>query len=352
MELYLLRKTISIAVLGLFFYCAQDSWADEISIEARIDGGTWRSATAIEPVMGQAVLLRVEKIEGASIQWFQIVPDINIRYNNAVWPWLPNAYKWKGFDDIKYSRIPLRRFGGKWVIHLGSGKDGAARASAPPLEQDALGAYLARHLWGSKREADSFSHSDIGTFWFQAEVVKENQTWKTPGIESKDHRGISPDVFRVSIKQDDGFMGNLTSYFNVPAVFGSTPYQVKNHIGVDCADVLMAAYCKAKNMPITKDYNVAMLTSKFKTVARSRVNDGEPDTDIHWQEEVRVGDFIAVKYHDGGQYQHIGALYGDHNKNGILDGEDLILHAGPDPLHLSKIKSGVFDGTVVVLRNQ
>lgn len=329
---------------------AHDSFALKITIESKVADGSWRSKTAVEPLTGQAVSLRVKKIDGASIRWFQIVPNINIRYNNAVWPWLPNAYKWKGFDEIEYNRIPLPQLEEKWVVHLLPEKGSTAYSIEPFLKHDALHSYLKRRFFSVKTDANSFNLSNIGSFWFQVEVRKDNQIFKTPGIESKDNRGISPGVFRISIKKSNDFLGNLTSYFNVPAVFGSTPYQVKNYIGIDCADVLMAAYCKSNNLPVSKDYNVAMLTSKFKTIVKSRIIDGEPDSDISWRKEVKAGDFIAVRYSDEGQYQHIGALYSDQNGNGILDGEDLILHAGPDPLHFSRLKSGVFDGTAAILR--
>ena len=32
------------------------------------------------------------------------------------------------------------------------------------------------------------------------------------------------------------------------------------------------------------------------------------------------------------------------------DADDLVLHAGPAPLHYSSLASGVFDGDVVILR--
>lgn len=347
-----MKKLFLITPFVLLFIGVQDSFAAKISIESQVADGSWRSISAIEPLIDQAVSLRVKKIDGASIRWFQIIPNINIRYNNAVWPWLPNAYKWKGFDEIEYSRIPLRQFDEKWVVNLLPEKGSSAYFIEPFSKHDSLLSYFKRRLLGAKTDASLFNHTNIGSFWYQAEVTKDNQIFKTPGIESKDNRGISPDVFRISIKQGNDFLGNLTSYFNVPAVFGSTPYQVRNHIGIDCADVLMAAYCKSNNLPISKDYNVAMLTSKFKTIVKSRIIDGEPDSDIRWHRDVRAGDFIAVRYYEGGQYQHVGALYTDHNGNDILDWEDLILHAGPDPLHFSNLKSGVFDGTVVILRTQ
>jgi hypothetical protein len=50
------------------------------------------------------------------------------------------------------------------------------------------------------------------------------------------------------------------------------------------------------------------------------------------------------------QYQHIGVLYSDKNNNGLLDADDLVIHAGPDPLHFSNLGSGEFNGTIVILR--
>ncbi|MFH2045143.1 MAG: hypothetical protein ABIK92_08345 [Pseudomonadota bacterium] len=345
-------KLFQITVFVLLFLCAQISFAEKIFIESRVADGSWRSELAIEPLIGQKVFLRVKEIDGASIQWFRIQPNINIRYNNAVWPWLPNAYKWKGFDEIKYSRILLPQFDGKWKINIFPKKGSAASQKGSLIKNDSLLSYFQRRLFDTKANESSFASNNIGSFWFQAEVTKSGQKFATPGIESKDHRGLSNKVFRISIKQGNDLLGNLTSYFNVPAVFGSTPYQVKNHIGIDCADVLMAAYSKSKNLPIAKDYNVAMLTSKFKTVVKSRIEDGQPVSKIRWQKDIRAGDFIAVKYSVNGQYQHIGVLYNDQNGNGLLDGEDLILHAGPDPLHFSMIKSGPFDGTIAILRTE
>jgi hypothetical protein len=62
------------------------------------------------------------------------------------------------------------------------------------------------------------------------------------------------------------------------------------------------------------------------------------------------GDFIAVNYDDSKRYHHIGALYSDHNGNGLLDADDIVLHAGPAPLHFTALSSGAFDGDVVILK--
>ncbi len=345
-----MSKLIQSIFFIFIFWSTQNTFAEQIFIESKTADGQWRSDNAIEPLVGQTVSLRVKKIDDASIQWFQIQPNINIRYNNAVWPWLPDAYKWKGFDDIEYSRVPLPQFDGKWQFKIFPKEGWSANSIDSSTKNDSFVLYLRRRLFGTKSGINSFYNENIGSYWFQAEVTKSGRIYKTAGIENNDNRGLSPKVFRISVKQGNDLIGNLTSFFNVPAVFGSTPYQVRNYIGIDCADVLMAAYCKSKNIPINKDYNVAMLTSKFKTIVKSRIDAGKLVSTIRWGKEIRSGDFIAVKYPGGKQYQHIGALYNDQNGNKILDGEDLIIHAGPDPLHFSEIKAGAFNGTIVILR--
>ncbi len=337
-----------IYLIALIALSSKPSFADPIQIEARIANGNWKAKNSIESVKGLEVSLRVKPVKGATIRWYEIIPDISVRYNNAVWPWLPNAYKWKGFDEIKYDRLHLGHFDGKWQIDLHSkctdDQEGISSKS------DSIFSYLKRRFIPSSTLKSSFRNSKLGSFWYQAEVTHNNHILMTPGIGHKDKRGLSPNVFRVSIKKDDDLLGDLTSFFNVPAVFGSTPYQVRNYIGIDCADVLMAAYCKSKRWTIKKDYNVAMLTTKFKTVLKTNIQDGQPASEIQWESDVREGDFIAVKYSSSKQYQHIGALYNDKNGNGLLDKEDLVLHAGPDPLHWSELRTGKFDGTVLILR--
>ncbi len=320
-------------------------------IESKIGEGGWVTKNAIYPLKGQKVQLRVKPVRDSAIEWFQIVPDISVRYHNAGWPWKPNAYQWLGFDKIKYTKKKRFDFQNKWTIELfpgnGPEKDGGRFFD----KKDSLVSYILGRLFPSEGPGKShFYRADAGSFWFQAVIKKGEKTYATPGMENRDNRGLSPSVFRVSVRSGNDLLGHLTSYFNVPAVFGSIPYQVKHHIGVDCADVLMAAWSRSKNRPIRKDYNVAMLTRKFPRIKKFNIVDGRPDTDIHWKKEIRPGDFLAVKYNKNSRYQHIGALYEDENQNGILDKRDLVLHAGPDPLHFSPLDSGVFDGQILVVR--
>jgi len=201
-----------------------------------------------------------------------------------------------------------------------------------------------------KREIPRFHHDDVGSFWFQAEVQKGAETWRSAGLDANDNRGLSPKVFRVSIRDGEGYLGYLTSFHNVPGLFGSIPYQSNNYIGVDCADVLVAAHSKWKNVSNEKDYNVAMLVTEWQRVASFNLVRGNPDAEVKWGEIIHPGDFIAVRYNGARQYQHIGALQSDANNNGFLDGEDLVIHAGPVPLHSSRLNNGNFDGHVVIIR--
>jgi hypothetical protein len=190
----------------------------------------------------------------------------------------------------------------------------------------------------------------IGSHWFQAEVTLPDRALSSPGLETIEPRGLSPDVFRVTFRDGDDLVGHLTGYFNVPRIFGSVPWQVRHYVGVDCADVLMAALAGAKREPIERDYNVAMLTRSLPTVATATLGGGELSRRLRWGADVRRGDFVAVKYAGRGQFAHVGALFADRNGDGLLDADDLVIHAGPAPLHPSPLGAGAFDGELRILR--
>lgn len=310
-----------------------DRWA-EIPLESnpslRIEGAAAEAEFDRGPVscvQGTPIRVRVAKPEGAEeIRWFQIVPDTSKFYKNANHPWEANPYKWVGFGKIDYEVVEIEEFRGNWE-------------NAFDLEEIFEGVSRSGYYRG-----------DLGSFWLQAEVLKDGKRLRSAGLSENDHRNLSPGVFRISVRKNDGYLGWLTSFFNVPGLFGSIPYQSANYIGVDCADVLVAANRKWRGLEGAKDYNVSMLTSEWPKAAKCRIEAGKPDETLTWGEEIQPGDAIAVRYRPGKQFQHIGALYGDSNDNGILDPEDLILHAGPHALHLIRLGKGSFDGEVVFLR--
>ena len=346
-----MKINIKCILYAVFFVCAAGTASPAIVIQSSIDGGRWMKNTAAYPLKGQKIVLKVNNVPGGTIQWYQIFPDISKIYKNANHPWEKNPYQWAGFAKIIYHKEELNRFRGQWKM-----QPFETRNSEPGTRNigNAVSG-LKRYLpWfrssGDKSAHSGYYHKDVGSFWFQAEVEKDGRISRTPGIEDSDERGLSPKVFRISIRDGKGFTGYLTSFFNVPGLFGSIPYQSSNYIGADCADVLMAAYRKWKGKKSRKDYNVAMLVGKFPKVDEFDLARGMPDKQVKWGKKIRAGDFIAVRYEGRRQYQHIGALFSDANKNGVLDGSDLVIHAGPSPLNHSYLREGGFDGHVMILR--
>ncbi len=315
----------------VFADCTRHAGAT-LTIKSSIAGARWASDAAICPLKGSKVALKVEAVPGGSVRWYRIVPDISKNYNNANWPWEDDAYQWVGFARIDYHRKELTQFRGKWRI--------SPLPASGSLSQSAADAII-----GSR-----YYRSDMGSFWFQAEIASDGKIYRSPGIEDSYDRGISPKVFRMSVRNGEGYIGYLTSFFNVPGLFGSITYQSSNYIGADCADVLMAALAAWKKKSMQKNYNVAMLVTGLTRVAEFDLSHGNTAKKLRWGSDVRPGDFIAVRYPSYRQYAHIGALYSDANKNGLLDAADIIIHAGPAPLHFSHLKEGNFDGHVVILR--
>jgi len=312
----------------------EDSWTQlplesraSLKIESQVgDSETWKAGEALAK-QGEAIRLRVKQpSDAASIRWFQIVPDTSRYYKNANHPWEPEAYKWVGFGEIEYQRRELTEFRDQWQVELSPNKAFA------------------------KASRSSFYRADLGSFWLQVEVQAGEKRLRSAGLEENDQRNLTPQVFRVSVRKDDGYLGHLTTFFNVPGLFGSIPYQSNHYIGVDCADVLVAARRKWLGLNDARDYNVAMLVSEWKRVASFEMERGVPGEEVTWGEQVEEGDVIAVRYAPGKAFQHIGALYGDTNGDGKLNAADEVLHAGPQALHLTPLRRGSFDGEVVVLR--
>jgi hypothetical protein len=332
------RVVILILLASILF--AQAAVAGVV-IQSRIDEGPWRAVSTVCPLKGQTVTLRVAERPGALVRWYRIKPDLSTNYQNANQPWETDPYQWTGYAKIRYSREELTELRGKWEVEplrvIG-------RVGLGERIRNYLGR-LSRRLGGPQ-----YQYRDVGSFWFQVEVESDGRVERSPGIEDSDEKGLSPSVLRVSVRDGEGYLGYVSSFLNVPGLFGSTVYQSTNYIGVDCADVLVAAHGEWSGRAVERNYNVAMLVDELPRVAEFEVSGGTPGEEVKWGSDVRTGDLIAVKYRGWGQFGHIGALHSDANGNGVLDKWDLVIHAGPTPLHVSPLRWGGFDGRVVVLR--
>lgn len=299
-------------------------------IRYKLDNQRYKTGNAVYLKPTQKLKLRFPIKDAQSIKWYQIIPDTSKFYKNAYHPWEKNAYKWIGYGKIDYKKVEIKAFRNQRDVEINS---------------TILSANRPRH--------NPYYQTKLGSFWFEVEAkLKNGKTVRSYGLKDNTKRGLSPKVFRVSYWLGDHYMGYLSSFFNVPGIFGSMPYQSTNYIGVDCADVLIAASTVMHKRKKVKNYNVAMLVNRFKQKAKTFVKNGTPQKRLRWGKEFKRGDFIAVKYTPTGRYAHIGLLYGDTNKNGILDKEDNILNAGPNALHLTPLKEGAFNGTVVILKNE
>lgn len=303
------RTAFAAALAAVFLPGAARAAA--VEIESRIGAGAWTRVPAVEARLGEPVALRVRPVAGGAVRWYRIVPDASTPYNNAVWPWDPGPYRWLGYAKIRYAREELGALRGRWEI-----------APEPA----------------------------VGSRWFQAEVEAGGRVLASAGLEANDARGLSPEVLRVTFREGDDLVGHLSGFFEVPGVFGSVPYQVRNFIGVDCADVVMAAWSRANGKPIERDWNVAALARELPTVASTTLASGKPAARLRWDVDVRRGDLVVVRYRGGRQFAHVGALYADANRDGLLDPEDLVMHAGPHALRVSALSEGAFDGEVRILR--
>lgn len=319
-------------MLALLLALALPAAAAPLSIEWSVSSGPWSSARALSPLAGAQVRLRVKAGPGAKVRWYQLIPDLDTMYKNANFPWERDAYKWAGFAKMRVDREELRRFRDRPEIELF-----AARRRAK------LGDWTE---YESPLPRSAFYHPDAGSFWFQAEVEEGRVTRRSPGLESSDHRGLSPSVLRVSVREVPGYLGWVTSYFNVPALFGSVPWQTDHYLGADCADTLVGAHGHWSGALSSVNYNVDRLVAELPAVAE--VDSGSPDT-VRWGETVRAGDLVAVRYPGARRYQHVGVLVSD-DGNGVLDDGDAVLHAGPLPLQLDRLGSGPFGGHLKVLR--
>lgn len=273
---------------------------------------------------------------GDEIRWWQLIPDTRQYYKNANHPWEPNAYQWVGFAKIPCLRRELTTFRGKAEAVVWP-KSGDPTATLHPL---------------ACPEAGEFYHTDCGSFWFVVEIRRAGMILRSAGLEEAGEKGMSPRVFRLSVRKTAGFLGVLSSYCNVPGLFGCVPWQSYHYVGVDCADVLMAAASRRKGTELKRDWNVEMIVGEWPHAAEVDLSGGVLSAKLKWGTDIKPGYLLAVRYSGAKTYQHIGTLAADANENGVLDAPDTVLHAGPQALQYSELGSGSFNGHLVIMRNE
>jgi len=151
----------------------------------------------------------------------------------------------------------------------------------------------------------------------------------TPGAADAPSGQIAERVFRYTLRSDDSFLGWLSSYFNVPYLFGSAGKgarsQAERYIGADCADVLVAALRRAGRHDLEYS-SVAGLADSFERVAGPAVVGAHdaPISSLRVGADVRPGDLLALDYVGAAELpralDHIVAFVEDRGPDGTADG--------------------------------
>jgi hypothetical protein len=186
-------------------------------------------------------------------------------------------------------------------------------------------------------------NSGLGVMRYAVEVRVGDMKLRSPSINAVDHLGIRDDVLRLVVRMDDSCLGYVTSFFNVPAVFGSVGKQMDGYIGVDCADLVVGASRKWKKSP-TKFTSAAGLAGKLKSIAREVYvgPDGSLAADSGFKDPKQIpfrpGMIVFLDYSPGQRetWDHVGLLFRD-DGDGLVGGDDDLLHCGPMEAVLSRL---------------
>jgi hypothetical protein len=231
------------------------------------------------------VAIRWRRVEPRMLHTDTAAPndDVDV-YANAVVLGADHG-KWIGYDTIEYFATELDAR----ETHLRVG-------DATPSEREGL-----------RRDGDE---AKLGVMRLAATVRIGSDERVTPDG--------ADEAFRYTFRRSDGFLGWLTSFYNVPYLFGSAGKgaraQAERYIGADCADVLVAALRRAGR----RDLEYTSVTGLVDALDHPR--------------DLRPGDLIALDYigFDGlpGAWDHIVALVEDRAPVGKLGPEDLVADSG------------------------
>ena len=250
-------------------------------------------------------------------------PNANV-YSNAV-IFGPHHGRWLGYDQLEYFATPVAGANG---LQLTVQDATPTEAPVPPR---------------------GVADKGLGTMRLAATVQQGTAIYGTPGEDDAPKGQIDDQVFRYSFRSGDGFIGWLTSFFNVPYLFGSAGEGVHNqaerYIGADCADVLVAALRRAGLRRLQYTNVGGLIDAIGRSAGPTLVRPCPPaspscpsvsDPPLHYGVEVRPGDILAVDYVGAGElpraWDHIVVLVEDRGPGGVPDGilgpDDLVVDSG------------------------
>lgn len=277
---------------------------------------------------------------GSRVRWLRVVPRLlhsehappntgDPTFSNSVLTG-PQHGRWLGYDTLEYSMSPL--VSGP-LVHVGEAT--LEIVGVPPAPRSGIPTAPTR-TGAAARGA--------GSLWLAAEVtLPTGEVLRTPDGTDLDRFGLSADVLRVSFRTGDDFLGWMSTYFDVPYVFGSTARQSNRYVGIDCADVLVGALRSdtGREHRYTSVRGIGALADEVSDVyfldRAGRVNDAEGrPARLAWGSDIRPGDLLAIDYAGDPNnmlpraWDHIGTLVSDAEGEGagFLDGADILRHMG------------------------
>jgi hypothetical protein len=166
-----------------------------------------------------------------------------------------------------------------------------------------------------------------------------------PGIEQYDELGITDAVTRVTIKgEGDGLVSHLKAFYHLPYLQFPEPLplrmkRVNRFIGLDSITVILGAI-RLSGRELPPGDSPQSVLGKLTTIEYSRLvvaDDGichplaNPKRNINFGSfGVKPGDIILSE-------DHAGVITEDRGEKGLLDGEDIVLHAYDQPLSLDPL---------------
>ncbi len=267
------------------------------------------------------------RLRSARVRWYLVEPHQHhkkLKYPNRGNPAYSNAVlfgkhhgRWLGFDTLEYHETLIA----------------SARASR------------LRVLRATPTHKRVNVHGGLGTMRYRVQVIWARGNAASPGVTATGRGGISGRVTRVSWRAADDLVGWLTSYFNVPNVFGSAGpgarHQTERYQGADCADIIVGAarragaklrYTHAAGLTrYARRVTPKLLLTRaglFYTQGRRKGQRAR----LRFGVDVRRGDLMLIDYvgfnSTGRGWDHVGVVSADRGVKGRLDPADRHIHMG------------------------
>lgn len=257
----------------------------------------------VEPTMEHVVT--VGPNEGSSI------------YANAVM-FGPRHGAWIGYDTLEYNASPIAEADDRWSWPVTDARPSESRLVRARGEEMA----------------------GLGVMRLSVSVTPEGGVARrSAGVEDRRRGGISEDVFRYTIRGGDDVFGWLTTFFNVPYVFGSAGVgvrsQAERYIGADCADLIVAALRRAGH----RDFAYTSVAGLIRQLPRaSEPIELSPAGSAAASSDYKPapGDILAIGYIGASSlprpWDHVVVLVEDRGPEGEADGvlgpEDQVADTG------------------------